>query len=146
MKALIQRVNSARVEIDGDRYSEIGTGILTLLGVGKGDTESDLDKILDKILKLRIFNDESGKMNLSIRDICGQHLIVSQFTLYADTKKGTRPSFISAEEPEKAKELYLLALTKSKLEGIPTKGGIFGAEMKLTLINDGPVTLMLDSN
>lgn len=146
MRAVVQRVLSANLKVEGKLISEIGKGLLVFLGVGQGDKESDLAKIISKISKLRIFEDENGKMNLSIKDVGGEVLFVSQFTLYADCKHGNRPSFIQAEKPERAKELYLKGKMLLKEENIITKTGIFGADMKIDAINDGPVTIILDSN
>lgn len=124
--------------------SSIETGLLTLLGVAKGDTEAQLEKMIQKIAALRIFPDEAGKMNLALKDLGGAHLIVSQFTLLGDAAKGNRPSFIGAEAPDRAEVLYQKALQLSQNLGIPTQGGIFGADMKVELLNDGPVTLILE--
>ncbi len=146
MRAVVQRVLSANLKVEGKLISEIGKGLLVFLGVGQGDKESDLVKIISKISKLRIFEDENGKMNLSIKDVGGEVLFVSQFTLYADCKHGNRPSFIQAEKPERAKELYLKGKMLLEEENIFTKTGIFGADMKIDAINDGPVTIILDSN
>jgi D-aminoacyl-tRNA deacylase len=145
MRALVQRVRSAKVVVDGRTVGEIGPGLLTLLGVGQGDTEKELDWIIKKILRLRIFEDPTGKMNLSLLDTGGEHLIVSQFTLYADTQKGNRPSFVDAAPPEVARALYEKALVLSHAQGVKTAGGQFQAHMEVSLVNDGPVTLMMDS-
>ncbi|MFV8258412.1 D-aminoacyl-tRNA deacylase [Bdellovibrio bacteriovorus] len=144
MKAVVQRVQNASVVVDGKLVSSIDKGYLTLLGVAKGDSEEQLQKLMTKILALRIFPDETGKMNLSLKDVGGQHLIVSQFTLLGDASKGNRPSFIAAELPDRAKELYEKALVLSESQGVKTQGGIFGADMKVSLLNDGPVTLLLE--
>jgi len=144
MKGLIQRVKRASVTIDGSLYSEIDYGLLILLGVEKGDEKENADKLADKISKLRIFEDENEKMNLSVQDIKGEILIVSQFTLAGDCKKGTRPSFDKAELPQKAKELYEYFTEQIKDKNIPVKTGVFGAMMDVELINDGPVTFMLE--
>ena len=144
MKAVVQRVLNASVVVDGKQVSSIDKGYLTLLGVAKGDSEEQLQKLMTKILALRIFPDETGKMNLSLKDVGGQHLIVSQFTLLGDASKGNRPSFIGAELPDRAKELYEKALVLSESQGVKTQGGIFGADMKVSLLNDGPVTLLLE--
>ncbi|MGE9746080.1 D-aminoacyl-tRNA deacylase [Bdellovibrio bacteriovorus] len=144
MKAVVQRVQNASVVVDGKLVSSIDKGYLTLLGVAKGDSEEQLQKLMTKILALRIFPDETGKMNLSLKDVGGEHLIVSQFTLLGDASKGNRPSFIGAELPDRAKELYEKALVLSKSQGVKTQGGIFGADMKVSLLNDGPVTLLLE--
>lgn len=145
MRALIQRVKWAKVSVDGKIVGEIDRGLLTFLGVGEKDSEQDLDWIIQKILKLRIFEDTSGKMNLSLKEIEGSHLIVSQFTLYGDASKGNRPSFITAAKPEQARELYLKAVERSREAGISTETGRFQAEMEVSLLNDGPVTLWLES-
>lgn len=143
MKAVIQRVLSAKLEADGSLVSEIGRGYVIFLGVGKGDTESDADYYIKKIPPLRIFEDENGKINKSIKDVEGEILLVSQFTLYADASHGNRPSFIEAESPEKAKELYLYVAEGLKKTGIEVKLGVFGANMKIEQVNDGPFTLLL---
>ncbi|WP_413558624.1 D-aminoacyl-tRNA deacylase [Bdellovibrio sp. HCB209] len=144
MKAVVQRVLSASVTVDGKLISKIGPGFLTLLGVAKGDNEAQLQKLMTKIAALRIFPDNEGKMNLSLKDIGGEHLLVSQFTLLGDASKGNRPSFIGAEHPSIAEPLYQKALEMSRELGLPTQAGIFGADMKIELINDGPVTLILE--
>ena len=144
MKGLIQRVKYASVTIDGQLYSKIGKGILVLLGVEKGDTTANADKLADKISKLRIFEDENGKMNKSVVDVSGEIMVVSQFTLLGDCKKGTRPSFDKAEAPQVANELYEYFTEQIKHSGIPTQTGSFGAMMDIELINDGPVTFMLE--
>lgn len=144
MKGLIQRVKSASVKIDGDIFSQINNGFLILLGVEKGDSEANADKLAEKVSKLRIFEDENDKMNLSIQDVSGEILVVSQFTLAGDCKKGTRPSFDKAELPQRANELYEYFVSKLKEYNIPTKTGKFGAMMDVELINDGPVTFMLE--
>ena len=143
MKAVIQRVLSAKLEADGSIVSEIGRGYVIFLGVGKGDTESDADYYIKKIPPLRIFEDENGKINKSIKEVSGEILLVSQFTLYADASHGNRPSFIEAESPEKAKELYLYVAEGLKKTGIEVKLGVFGADMKIEQVNDGPFTLLL---
>lgn len=145
MRAVIQRVKSASVKVDGEVVGQITSGIVTLLGVKAGDTEADVDKLMKKIASLRIFEDELGKMNLSALDVKAGHLIVSQFTLYGDTAKGNRPSFIEAARPEIAKPLYERALAQSTLLGLQTQGGKFQAHMEVELLNDGPVTLLLES-
>ncbi len=144
MRAVIQRVKSAKVVVDSKEVSRIDRGILTLLGIAKGDTEEQLQKMITKISELRIFEDDAGKMNLSLADIKGSHLIVSQFTLLGDCSKGRRPSFIDAESPDRAKELYEQALQMSHAGGFPTAGGVFQADMKVELVNDGPVTFVLE--
>jgi D-tyrosyl-tRNA(Tyr) deacylase len=144
MKAVIQRVKQGEVNVDGKPVASIGRGILTLLGVEAGDTEAVAEKMMQKICELRIFEDEAGKMNRSLLDIGGEHLIVSQFTLAADCGSGRRPSFVRAEKPERAKALYELALARSTALGARTSGGVFQADMKVGLVNDGPVTFILD--
>jgi len=144
MKGLIQRVKRASVTIDNKLHSQINEGILILLGVEKGDAESNADKLAEKLVKLRIFEDENGKMNKSVQDINGSILVVSQFTLAGDCKKGTRPSFDKAELPQRANELYEYFISKLKSMNIPTQTGSFGAMMDVELINDGPVTFMLE--
>jgi D-tyrosyl-tRNA(Tyr) deacylase len=145
MKAVIQRVKSAQVCVDGRVTGKIGKGLLVLLGVGKGDGEGDLSFLTSKIPELRIFEDASGKFNLSLREIGGEMLVVSQFTLYGDCRKGRRPSFTDAEDPTQAKNLYERFISKLKEQGIPIQTGEFQARMEVHLINDGPVTLLLDS-
>lgn len=145
MKAVIQRVQRASVVVDGQIISTIGKGILTLLGVAPGDDETKAAKLMEKIVNLRIFEDSAGKMNLSLKDVGGEHLIVSQFTLLADCSKGTRPSFTGAEKPERAQQLYDEAILLSAKAGIKTSGGVFGAHMDVSIHNDGPVTLILEA-
>jgi len=145
MKAVIQRVKSAEVRVDGRVTGKIGKGLLILLGVRKGDGESDLFFLTSKIPELRIFEDDSGKFNLSLKEINGEMLIVSQFTLYSDCRKGRRPSFTDAEEPALAKNLYEQFISTLRGQGISVQTGEFQAKMEVHLINDGPVTLLLDS-
>ncbi len=145
MRAVIQRVKSAQVCVDGRVTGRIGEGLLVLLGVGKGDGEEDLSFLISKIPELRIFEDASGKFNLSLKEINGEILIVSQFTLYGDCRKGRRPSFTEAEEPAIAMNLYEQFVSKLRQQGIPVQTGEFQAKMEVHLINDGPVTLLLDS-
>ncbi len=145
MKAVIQRVSAASVIVDEEMTAEIGRGLLVLLGIEKGDTSGDLDYLEGKIRNLRIFEDEAGKMNLSVIDVAGEALVVSQFTLAADCRKGNRPSFDNAEDPVKAEEMYRKMVNKLSGDGIRVSEGRFGARMKIRLINDGPVTILLDS-
>ena len=145
MRAVLQRVLSASVKVDGAITGEIGPGLLVLLGVGKGDTDADLEWMADKIAGLRIFEDEAGKMNRSLLDTSKAMLCVSQFTLYADTRKGRRPSFIDAGPPEEAKPMYARFCERSRALGLTVAEGIFAADMKVALVNDGPVTIWLDS-
>lgn len=145
MKALIQRVLESKLEIEGKEYSKIKKGFLVLLGVTYEDTEEDMKVLAEKICKLRIFEDENEKMNLSINDVGGALHIVSQFTLYADCHHGNRPSFINAAKPDYANELYEKFIKYCKEDlGMEVATGSFGADMKITLVNDGPVTIMLE--
>jgi D-tyrosyl-tRNA(Tyr) deacylase len=144
MKALIQRVTSSSVEVSGEIVGQISSGILVFLGVEKGDDEAVAQALLDKILVYRIFEDESGKMNLGLKDVEGELLVVSQFTLAANTKKGRRPSFSEAGSPELANSLYEYFIDRAKEAGVFVQSGEFGADMKVSLVNDGPVTFMLE--
>lgn len=144
MKAVIQRVKKANVEVDSSQVAEIGPGILTFLGIEKGDSEEQLKKLIEKICHLRIFEDDHGKMNLSLIDKKAEHLIVSQFTIAADCSKGRRPSFTTAESPILAEKIYLQAIEYSKQLGVKTAAGQFQADMQVQLINDGPVTFILE--
>lgn len=144
MRALIQRVSNASVDVEGKTVGEINKGILVFLGVGKGDTENELEYMVDKIINLRIFEDEDGKMNLSLKDIGGEILVVSQFTLYGDVSKGRRPSFTDSGDPKLANDLYELFIDKCKEEGIKTESGVFGADMDVKLLNQGPVTILVE--
>ena len=145
MRAILQRVSEARVKIDGETVGDIGRGLLVLLGVAKSDTAEQARWLADKIVSLRIFNDADGKMNLALAEVNGGVLVVSQFTLYGDCSKGRRPSFIDAAPQEAAIPLYEAFINAIKANGIPTATGRFGAMMQVELINDGPVTLILDS-
>lgn len=146
MRALIQRVKNAAVIIDGKQYSSIEKGLLVFLGVGEKDEESDLEWLAGKISQMRIFDDEKGVMNLSLKEIGGDLLLVSQFTLMASTAKGNRPSYIRAARPEKAVPLYKQMISRlSEITGKQVQSGLFGADMQVQLINDGPVTIFIDS-
>lgn len=144
MIGLLQRVKRASVTIDNKLFSSINAGILVLYGVEKGDEKEKAEKIADKIAKLRIFEDENRKMNKSIKDISGEVLVVSQFTLAGNCAKGTRPSFDRAEAPDKANEMYEYFIQQLKDRGLPVQTGVFGAMMEVELINDGPVTFILN--
>ena len=145
MKFVIQRVNHAEVKVDGEIVGKIGKGYLVLIGVGREDTKEDADWYLKKLLGLRIFEDENGKTNLSLADVNGELLLVSQFTLYANCKKGFRPSFIEAGAPDMANELYEYIIEECKKVIPVVERGNFGADMKVSLLNDGPFTIVLDS-
>ena len=145
MRILIQRVKSAKVIVEGHNVAEIGKGLLLLVGIGKNDKTEDIERLAKKAINLRIFEDEQGKMNLNIQRINGEILSVSQFTLYADTKKGNRPGFEQSADPQTAKEYLEQFNSLLRHNGINVKEGIFGAKMEVELINDGPVTIWLDS-
>ena len=145
MRAVVQRVTNADVKIDGRVNGKIDDGLLVLLGVGNGDTEEDMKYIADKIIKLRIFSGENDKMNLSLEDVGGSMLVISQFTLYGDCSHGRRPYFGNAMEPVSANEMYEKFVAYIKEQGIHTETGEFGADMKVSLTNDGPVTIILES-
>ncbi len=144
MRAVVQRVTSASVSVDNKIISAIDAGLMILLGVGPNDNEGNAQALAKKIAALRIFSDDQGKMNLSILDIGGKAIVVSQFTLYADTHKGNRPSFIDAAPPELASPLCDKFIDLLRIEGVPTLSGEFGAHMVLRIVNDGPVTILLD--
>lgn len=146
MRAVVQRVKSASVTVDGERVSEIGAGVLIFLGVAHDDTATELAYIANKVANLRIFEDEDGKMNRSLLETGGAALVVSQFTLYGDCRKGRRPSFINAARPEVANALYEQFISALEQQNIRTQGGTFQAMMDVQLINDGPVTILLDSD
>lgn len=146
MKFVIQRVLNSSVKVDGETIGSIGKGFMVLIGVADTDTKEIADKLVDKMIKLRIFEDSEGKTNLSLSDVGGELLLVSQFTLYADCKKGNRPSFIKAGKPDFANEMYEYIISKCKTyDGLKVKRGKFGADMKVGLVNDGPFTIVLDS-
>ncbi len=145
MKIVVQRVKEASVTVDGQVVGRIGAGFLALVGAAEEDTEQTVEKMVDKMCKLRIFPDSEGKTNLSLKDVGGELLVVSQFTLYADCKKGNRPSFVKAGSPDKAKKLYEHAVDRCRLYADKVEHGIFGADMKVSLVNDGPFTILLDS-
>jgi D-tyrosyl-tRNA(Tyr) deacylase len=145
MLAILQRVSSAKVTVNGRVTGEIGSGLLVFLCAVKGDTDKDLEYVVRKVSQLRIFEDDQRKMNLSIGDIKGAALVVSQFTLAASTRKGNRPSFDNAEVPERATQLYEAFVQRLGDTGIPVQSGVFGAMMEVSLVNDGPVTIWIDS-
>ncbi|MCR1953609.1 D-aminoacyl-tRNA deacylase [Clostridioides mangenotii] len=146
MRSVVQRVTSSSVTVDEDIIGKIDKGLMVLLGVTHDDTSKDVDYMIDKILNLRIFEDEDDKMNLSLKDIGGELLVVSQFTLYGDCRKGRRPSFTNAARPEQANKLYEEFVAKAKAQGLNVGTGQFGAHMMVDLTNDGPVTILLDSS
>lgn len=145
MRAVLQRVANAEVKVDGATVGSIGKGILVLLGVCDDDTDADIEYLAGKITGLRIFEDSDEKMNLSVEDIIGEILVVSQFTLFGDCRKGKRPSFSSAGKPDYANEMYEKFIEQLECSGLNVQHGVFGADMKVELLNDGPVTLLLDS-
>lgn len=145
MRAVVQRVTKASVSVEGKLVGEIGNGLMVLLGVGDEDNDQDLQYLVEKVVGLRIFQDENDKMNLSLIDVKGELLIVSQFTLYGDARKGKRPSFIKSAKPDIGEMYYEEFIKKTKSLGIKTEKGIFGAHMDVHLINNGPVTILLDS-
>jgi len=146
VRAVVQRVSSARVEVAGKIAGSVGKGLLVLLGVAQGDTDRQAEWLAEKIAGLRIFEDEAGKMNLSLLDVGGAALVVSQFTLLADCRRGRRPSFTDAAPPEEADRLYQVFVAKLRSAGLPVETGVFQAHMDVHLVNDGPVTLVLDAN
>ncbi|MCR4652290.1 MAG: D-tyrosyl-tRNA(Tyr) deacylase [Eubacterium sp.] len=145
MKFVIQRVTDASVTVEGKTIGEIGKGFLVLIGVGKEDTRETADKYLKKMIGLRIFEDAEGKTNLSLKDVGGELLLVSQFTLYANCKKGNRPSFVEAGDPEQAEDLYNYIVEEAKKQVNVVQTGSFGADMKVSLLNDGPFTILLEN-
>lgn len=145
MRIVVQRVSTAKVTVEGEITGEIGHGLMLLVGVTQEDTREDADWLVDKVLNLRIFEDEAGKMNHSLLDIGGALLSVSQFTLYGDCRKGRRPNFMDAARPDQANELYEYFNDKARSHGVRVETGVFGAMMDVSLTNDGPVTLLLDS-
>jgi D-tyrosyl-tRNA(Tyr) deacylase len=145
MRAVVQRVSRAQVTVDGEITGEIGPGLLVLVGVGRDDTETDAVYLAEKIVGLRVFEDESGKMNLGVHEIGGSVLAVSQFTLYGDVRRGKRPSFDAAAAPETARALYEFFVERIRTEGLRCETGRFQATMKVELVNEGPVTILLDS-
>lgn len=144
MKLVAQRVSGASLKVDGKLVSEIGRGLVVYFGVKVGDTQAQAEKCAEKIAALRVFPDEAGKMNLSVLDVKGEVLFVSQFTLYGDARKGNRPSFTEAERPERAAELYEFAAEKLLVRGVPVKKGVFGADMQIAQTNEGPVTIVYE--
>jgi D-aminoacyl-tRNA deacylase len=140
VRALVQRVSEASVTVEGEEVARIGHGLLVLVGIGRGDGEAEADQLARRLLALRVFEDDAGKMNLSVGDAGGEILLVSQFTLYGDTRKGNRPSFVDAAPPEEAEPLY-----ERVREALGAQGGVFGARMAVALVNDGPVTLLVEA-
>lgn len=145
MRAVVQRVSSSSVEVDGETVGKINKGLLVFLGVGEDDEQKDLEYLCDKIIGLRIFEDENDKMNLSVKDIDGEILVISQFTLYGDVRKGKRPSFSKSAKPDIAEKFYKDFIQRIESLGIHSQEGVFGAHMDVSLENDGPVTILLDS-
>lgn len=145
MRAVVQRVSRARVSVNGEITGEIGRGLLVLLGVGVGDTRADADYLAEKTIGLRIFEDAGGKMNLSVAEVAGALLVVSQFTLYGDVRRGKRPSFDAAAPPDEARELYEYFVEKIRAAGLRSETGRFQETMQVELVNEGPVTILLDS-
>ncbi len=145
MRFLIQRVTEAKVETEGKVIGQIGKGYLVLIGIADEDQKEDADKLIRKMINLRIFEDENGKTNLSLKDVNGELLLISQFTLYADARHGNRPSFIRAGKPDMAGKMYQYIIEETKKYGFPVETGKFGADMKVSLTNDGPFTILLES-
>ena len=145
MRAVVQRVRSASVAVDGEVVAEVGAGVVVLLGVASGDTPAEADRVAGKIARLRIFENDDGRFDRSLLDVSGEALVVSQFTLVADTRKGNRPSFTDAAEPELAEALYARFCASLEAEGVPVARGVFGARMQVALVNDGPLTIVLDA-
>jgi D-tyrosyl-tRNA(Tyr) deacylase len=145
MRVVIQRVKYSRVKVDNKIIGSIEKGFLVLLGVGKEDDESDINYLVKKVTNLRVFEDDAGKMNLALKDVGGKLLVISQFTLYANCSRGNRPDFINAGEPQKANELYLKFVDECRKCEVEVETGEFGADMKVELLNDGPVTIIIDS-
>lgn len=145
MRAVVQRVSRAQVTVEGEIVGEIGLGLLVLLGIGRDDSEADAAYLAEKIAGLRVFEDDQGKMNLSVKDVSGSMLAVSQFTLYGDMRRGKRPSFAAAAPPEKAQQLYEFFIEQIRAAGISCETGRFQAMMQVELVNEGPVTILLDS-
>ena len=146
MKAVLQRVTEASVRVDGEVIGSIGKGFFILLGVSDEDDEAVADKMADKICKLRIFEDENGKLNLSLKDVGGQMLVVSNFTLYADCSHGRRPDFLAAAKPSQSEPLYEFFLQELRRLEVPLESGVFGADMQIDHVNDGPVTIIMDTD
>ena len=144
MRAVCQRVSEARVAVDGAVVGEIGVGLVVLLGIGRGDSDVDVERLAEKVARLRIFEDQAGKFDRSLLDVGGAALVISQFTLIADTAKGNRPSFAHAARPEQAEPLYARFCEVLEALGVPVARGVFGARMSVELVNDGPVTIVLD--
>lgn len=145
MRAVVQRVSSASVTVDAERVSNINKGLLVLLGVSVKDTEADVDWLVEKVVNLRIFEDEDEKMNRSLLDVNGELLVVSQFTLYGNCRKGRRPSFVEAASPDVADKLYTIFVEKARERNVPVQTGVFQTHMMVELVNDGPVTLIIDT-
>ena len=146
MRAVVQRVSEASVRTNGQEVGSIGPGLVVLLGVKDTDTRQEAEWLANKIIQLRVFDDSEGKMNLSLFDVSGQLLVVSQFTLFGDTRKGNRPSFIQAARPEQARDLYQLFVEQCRSAGVPVQTGVFQAEMQVYMVNEGPVTILYDTD